>query len=95
VSGGFFELFAESATLTITRSVTGVNRLVAWALALVWLSGGTAALVFGLAHGRLPLAIIGAFALWYAILWFRVVAHSRLLSWSELVAPWRPRKARS
>ena len=69
--------------------------MVAWALAFVWLSGGTVALVFGLAHGRLPLAIIGVFALWYAILWFRVVAHSRLLNWSELVAPWRPRKTRT
>jgi hypothetical protein len=69
--------------------------MVALALAFVWLSGGTAALVLGLAHGRLTLAIIGVFAMLYAILWFRVVAHSRLLSWSELVAPWRPPKARS
>jgi hypothetical protein len=79
--------------LTIRRSLTGVDRMVALALASVWLSAGTAALVFGLVHGRSPLAIIGGFAWWYAILWFRVVAQSRLLSWTELVAPWRPRKA--
>jgi hypothetical protein len=80
--------------VTIQRSVTGINRIVALVLALVWLGAGTAALVVGLLYGRWLLAVIAVFALWYGILWFRVVARSRLLTWSELAAPWRARKTR-
>jgi hypothetical protein len=80
--------------VTIQRSVTGVNRIVALALALVWLSAGTAALVVGLLYGRWLLTVIAVFALWYAILWFRVAARSHLLTWSELAAPWRAGKMR-
>ena len=78
--------------MSIQRSVTGVNRIVALALGLMWLSAGAAALVAGVLYGRWLLAVVAACALWYAMLWFRVVARSRLLTWSALAAPWRARK---
>ena len=80
--------------MTIQRSVTGANRIVALALGLTWLSAGVAALAAGLLYGRWLLAVLAVFALSYAMLWFRVVARSRLLTWSELAAPWRVRKMR-
>lgn len=80
--------------VSIQRSVTGVNRIVALALGLMWLSAGAAALVAAVLYGRWLLAVVAVFALWYAMLWFRVVARSRLLTWSELAAPWRVRKMR-
>jgi len=48
-------------------------------------------MVVGLMYGRWLLGVIAVFALWYAILWFRVAARSRLLTWSELARPWRAR----
>jgi hypothetical protein len=48
-------------------------------------------MVVGLMYGRWLLGVIAAFALWYAILWFRVAARSRLLRWSEIARPWRAR----
>jgi hypothetical protein len=80
--------------VTIQRSITGANRIVALALGLIWLSAGAAALAAGLLYGRWLLAGVAVFALGYAILWFRVVARSRLLTWSDLAAPWRVRKMR-
>ena len=72
------------------RSALGsVNRAVAVVLAIVWLVAGVAAIVFGAAHGRWLLVAIAFLAVGYASLWFRVVARSRLLTWRELVAPWR------
>ena len=67
----------------------GVNRAVALALALVWLCAGTMGTILGFAGGRLLLVILSLVAIAYAILWFRVVARSRLLTWRELAWPWR------
>jgi hypothetical protein len=56
---------------------------------VVWLGAGVAGIVLGLIHGRLLLVVLALFAISYAVLWFRVVARSRLLTWRELVVPWR------
>jgi hypothetical protein len=77
--------------MAIQRKVAGVNRIVALVLAFVWFGAGMVGMVVGFLYGRWLLAVIGFFALSYSFLWFRVVAHSRLLTWSELAAPWRTR----
>jgi uncharacterized membrane protein YfcA len=70
------------------RKLGHVNRAVALALALVWLCAGISGAVLGFTHGQVLLTIVALFAILYAVLWFRVVARSRLLTWRELIAPW-------
>jgi hypothetical protein len=65
------------------------NRAIALALAVVWLSAGLAGIVLGLIKGHFLLAVLALFAISYAVLWFRAVARSRLLTWRELLVPWR------
>jgi len=73
------------------KHVRGVNRATALVLALVWMCAGIAGVVLGVLYGRWLLAASGAFAIGYAVLWLRVVARSRLLSWRDIGAPWRSR----
>ena len=73
------------------NTVGGINRVVALFLATVWLCGGVAGVVLGYIHDRWLLMSIGVLALWYALLWSRVVARSQLLTWRELAVPWRRR----
>jgi hypothetical protein len=73
------------------RHLNGVNRTVAAVLAVVWGSAGIAGLVAAYASGRWVMALAALFALSYAVLWVRVVAHARLLDWSEVAVPWRRR----
>ena len=68
-----------------------INRFVAMILALVWACAGVAGLVVAYVSGRWVIALVALFALWYALLWVRVVAHARLLAWSEVATPWRAR----
>jgi len=73
------------------NKLSTVNRSIAWVLAVVWLSAGISAIAAGLMRSSwLPL-VLGVFALAYAVLWLRVVAKGRLLTWAEVVAPWRRR----
>ena len=78
--------------MAIRSKLSRVNRAVALALAVVWLGAGGVGIVLGLIHGQLLLVVIALFAISYAVLWFRVVARSRLLTWRELVAPWHAHK---
>lgn len=75
--------------MEIRSRLSIVNRAIALALAVVWLGAGVVGIVLGLIHGQLLLVLLALFAISYAVLWVRVVAHSRLLTWRELVAPWR------
>ena len=75
--------------MSIRGNLSGVNRAVAFALAIVWLGGGTAALVVGLGHAQVVMVIVAMGAIVYGSLWLRVAARSRLLTWRELIAPWR------
>ena len=75
----------------IRRELSGVNRMVALALAVIWLSAGIGAIVFGFIHARWLVVVLGVFALSYAMLWFRVASRRRLLTWAELFVPWRMR----
>ena len=71
--------------------VTGINRFVALVLAIVWGCAAVAGMVVAIADGRPLLVVFSLFALCYAILWFRAVIRSRLVSWKELALPWRAR----
>jgi hypothetical protein len=74
------------------RSKLGsINRFVAVVLALVWAGAGVAGLAVAYLYGAWVAAVAAAFAFWYAILWARVVAQARLLTWSEFAMPWRAR----
>jgi hypothetical protein len=71
------------------KKLSRLNRLAALVLAVVWLGAGIAALAAGFLRSQWLLLPVGLFAVVYGALWLRVVARSRLLSWHELVAPWR------
>lgn len=73
------------------NKVRGINRVVALFLATIWFCAGAAGVVLGYIYSRWLLISIGVFALWYALLWARVVARSQLLTWRELAVPWRRR----
>jgi hypothetical protein len=60
-------------------------------LAFIWLAAAISAIVLGLTRARPTLVVLGAFALAYGLLWLRVAATRRLLTWSELAIPWRRR----
>jgi hypothetical protein len=68
-----------------------INRLVALILALVWGCAGVAGLVVAYVYGHWVVAVVSLFAFWYAVLWVRVIVQARLLTWSEVARPWRPR----
>jgi len=71
------------------KKLSRLNRLTALVLAVVWLGAGIAALAAGFLRSQWLLLPVGLFAVVYGVLWLRVVARSRLLSWHELLAPWR------
>ena len=72
-----------------------INSSVAAILALVWACAGIVGLVAAYAYGRWILALAALFALWYAVLWARVAARARVLTWKKIAVPWRARLARS
>ena len=78
-----------SPNVATRKEVRGINRLVALLIGGVWILAGAGAIGFGLVHGRWGLAAAGVIAMGYGVLWLRVVVRSRLLTWSEVVAPWR------
>jgi hypothetical protein len=71
------------------KNLSPLNRAVALALAFVWLGLGVVGVVFSLVQRRLLIAVLSSLAIGYAVLWFRVFARSRLLTWREIAAPWR------
>ena len=73
------------------NKVRGLNRGVALLLATIWFCSGAAGVVLGYIHNRWLLMSFGVVALWYALLWSRVVVRSQLLTWRELAVPWRRR----
>jgi hypothetical protein len=73
------------------RRVAGVNRFIALVLAFLWLSAGVAGIAIAIRDGNVLLGFVALFALFYATLWLRVSARSRLLTWTEVAMPWRAR----
>ena len=78
-----------SARLLARSKITGLNRAVAFGLVAVWLCAGGAGVYVGLGLRQFLPVACGVFAIAYALLWLRVAARSRLLSWREIVFPWR------
>jgi hypothetical protein len=74
-----------------TAKLGSINRLVTVMLALVWTGAGVAGLIVAFTQGVWVAGVAGIFALWYALLWARVGIQARLLTWSEVAAPWRAR----
>ncbi|HEY2862057.1 MAG TPA: hypothetical protein VGK37_00375 [Casimicrobiaceae bacterium] len=77
--------------MPIQRKLDGANRVLAFVLAFVWLAAAISAIVSGVTRMRPTLVVLGVLALGYAVLWMRVAATRRLLTWSELAVPWRRR----
>src|SRR5438046_3155241 len=48
------------------RELSGVNRMVALVLAVIWLCAGIGAIVFGFMQARWLIVVLGVLALWYA-----------------------------
>jgi hypothetical protein len=80
-----------STDTDMQRTVTGVNRFVALALAVIWACAGAAGLVLAVLNGLPVLGLLSLFAVGYSVLWLRVFIRSRLLSWNQLLVPWRTR----
>lgn len=66
-----------------------VSRLIAAILSLAWAGAGVAGLVVAFTHGRWVLVLPATFAIWFSVLWARVAGRARLLTWKEVVTPWR------
>ena len=73
------------------KSITSINRVTAAVLAVIWLALAIAGLAAVRQTGNLALAVAVAFALLYAVLWTRVALLARLLTWTEVLTPWRAR----
>ena len=71
------------------NTVLGINRATAIALAIIWLCAGGTGVFVGLREQRWLLAAVAIAAMWYGVLWLYVAARSRLLTWRELITPWR------
>jgi hypothetical protein len=72
-----------------TGTLSPPERGLAVGLAVLWLCGGAFALYFALIHSRWGMGLVALTALIYGAAWLRVAALSRLLTWPELIAPWR------
>lgn len=67
----------------MSTPLTRTNRLVAAALALMWIGGGSLALLVFAKQGRWLLAIVPLLAIAYGGLWIRVAVTGRLLRWRK------------
>ena len=71
------------------RNLSTAERTVAFVLSLAWLAGGCVGVYFGAVLFHWGLIVFGVLAIAYGVAWVRVALRSRLLTWRELVAPWR------
>jgi hypothetical protein len=75
----------------VKRKITfsGVDRVIAMALAVIWIGAALIGAWVGLRHGRWAVLIIGPLGLGYGVLWARAARKGRRLHWRESVLPWR------
>jgi hypothetical protein len=66
-----------------------VDRVIATALALIWIAASLSASWIGLRHRLWPVLIIGPAGLWYGLLWAAAARKGRGLDWRESIRPWR------
>ncbi|MDQ2928948.1 MAG: hypothetical protein M3R22_12445 [Pseudomonadota bacterium] len=74
------------------RVLRRYERLLAGLLGLVWIGGGIAALVIGIARSGWAVIAMAVLAAGYGVVWLRVAARARLYEPGELLMPWRARK---
>ncbi len=74
------------------RVLRRYERLLAVILAVVWIGGGIAALVIGIARNGWAVMAMALLAIGYGVVWLRVAARARLYEPGELLMPWRARK---
>ena len=84
-----FSLDAEGLSSAIRKQSPRTIRLVSALLALVWLGAGVTAIVIAATTARWLPGVIGIGALWYGLLWLRVVRLGRQLTIREALTPWR------
>ena len=65
------------------------DRIIALALAVIWMTAGIIAVALGLSKHRWLLPALGAVAIWYGLVWIRAVREGRKLKWSEALRLWR------
>ena len=64
-------------------------RIISALLALVWLGAGFAAIVMAVSTSQWLPGVTGVAALWYGLLWVRVVRLGRQLTLREALMLWR------
>ena len=74
---------------SVQKTVHSINRLVAALLAIIWALVGAVGFIVTVRSGQWWWALLGVCAFWYALVWVRVVAKARLLTWQEATMPWR------
>jgi ABC-type transport system involved in cytochrome bd biosynthesis fused ATPase/permease subunit len=74
------------------RALSKVERAVALCLALVWITVGCTAAYFALVRSRWLIAAAALAAIVYGMAWVRVALLARLLTWKEILVPWRPER---
>lgn len=65
------------------------TRVVAAILAAVWILAGTVCALFAIRDRRWLLLALAILAIWYGLVWLRVVREGRRLRWPEGLLPWR------
>ena len=65
------------------------NRIVALVLGLIWIAAGIVIVALGLSKRRWVLPVLGAVAIWYGLVWIRVMREGRRLQWLEALRLWR------
>jgi hypothetical protein len=68
------------------------ERWLALSLAVVWLGGGIAGLLLGIAHAAWSALALGVFALAYGLVWLSVAVRGRLFEPGEWLMAWRGSK---
>ena len=71
------------------RTISPLERLLALVLASIWILGGCVAIYLSLLRGRAVLAVCALLAIVYGVTWLLVSMRSRLLTWPELLRPWK------
>jgi hypothetical protein len=68
-----------------------VERGLAVVLSVIWLLGGCAGLYVAALGSHWALAAVALAAIVYGLVWLGVAVSARLLTWRDMVAPWRAR----
>lgn len=71
------------------RTISPLERLLALVLASIWILGGCVAIFLSLFRARAVLVVCALLAIVYGVTWLRVSTQSRLLTWPELLRPWK------